>query len=67
MGGDDFKTEDKDENSYKLRRCPECGSKEVFTDNHEVICNACKLVLQGMFPIYSNGIKINYPWGVRFK
>ena len=44
--------------------CPECGHDLVFTENCEVYCSHCGLVVMDSIP-YVAGNRIEYPFGLR--
>jgi transcription initiation factor TFIIIB Brf1 subunit/transcription initiation factor TFIIB len=46
-------------------KCPECESKDIRFEEDETVCGECGLQLSGVPPIYVNGRKIVYDWGLK--
>jgi len=46
-------------------QCPSCGGEKFIHEKYESYCFNCGLVMSGTSR-YVAGIKINYPWGLRF-
>ena len=50
--------------SHTSSSCPECGHELTYTEDCEIYCNHCGLVVADSIE-YVAGIKINYPFGLR--
>lgn len=52
------------EYTYKIDKCPECESTNLFYEKREkeLVCKACGLVLSGQ-TLYSSYTRIKYPFG----
>ena len=50
---------------HSTTTCPICGGKKFIHERYESYCFNCGLVLTGTYN-YVAGIKIVYPWGLRF-
>ncbi len=47
-------------------KCPICHQVNIKQEGMEIICASCGCVLKGPLPIYVDGRKVHYPWGVEF-